>query len=277
MNVKSIFYNAEGYLRSGWWIVVFFIIMASLTIPSKLYADKHGMELSIWAQAGLVFFASIICQSLLREKFTALFGAVKPWPKYFLYGCALGSILMLLPTLILLISGHVSWHGELNYSSLLPGLSIFAAVAVTEELVFRGFFFQRLISGVGLWPAQLLMAAYFTLNHWDNPGMTGTVKILASINIFLASILFGLAYIRTQSLAMPIALHLMLNFTQGTLLGFGVSGNQQSSLWAAEVSNDYPWWTGGLFGLEASLPGLIFIIIGCILLYRWKPTLKTCD
>jgi hypothetical protein len=109
------------------------------------------------------------------------------------------------------------------------------------------------------------------------PGMVGTAKILASINIFLASILFGLAYIKTQSLAMPIGLHLMLNFTQGTLLGFGVSGNQQSSLWTAEVSNAHPWWTGGQFGLEASLPGLLFIIIGCILLYRWKPALKIHD
>jgi membrane protease YdiL (CAAX protease family) len=277
MKMKSIFLNSDHQLRNGWWIVIFFIIMASLIIPSKLFADNNGIELSIWAQAGLVFIASLICQSLLREKFSTLFGAIKPWPKYFLYGCALGTILMLIPALILGVSGQVSWHGELNYSSLLPGLSIFAAVAITEELVFRGFFFQRLIAGLGQWPAQILMAAYFTLNHWDNPGMVGTAKILASINIFLASILFGLAYIKTQSLAMPIGLHLMLNFTQGTLLGFGVSGNQQSSLWTAEVSNAHPWWTGGQFGLEASLPGLLFIIIGCILLYRWKPALKIHD
>jgi membrane protease YdiL (CAAX protease family) len=165
MKMKSIFLNSDHQLRNGWWIVIFFIIMASLIIPSKLFADNNGIELSIWAQAGLVFIASLICQSLLREKFSTLFGAIKPWPKYFLYGCALGTILMLIPALILGVSGQVSWHGELNYSSLLPGLSIFAAVAITEELVFRGFFFQRLIAGLGQWPAQILMAAYFTLNQ----------------------------------------------------------------------------------------------------------------
>jgi hypothetical protein len=63
----------------------------------------------------------------------------------------------------------------------------------------------------------------------------------------------------------------MLNFTQGTLLGFGVSGSQQDSLWVAHITSGNTWWTGGQFGLEASLPGLLFIIIGCILLYRWKP------
>lgn len=121
------------------------------------------------------------------------------------------------------------------------------------------------------------MAAYFTLNHWDNPGMTGTVKILASINIFLASILFGLAYIKTQSLAMPIGLHLMLNFTQGTLLGFGVSGNEQAGVLTPQILSGNTCWTGGQFGLEASAPGLLFIIIGCFVLYRWKPTHCTHD
>ncbi|MBP6299237.1 MAG: CPBP family intramembrane metalloprotease [Arenimonas sp.] len=274
MKIRSIFLNSDDGLRNGWWIAIFFITMASLIIPSKIVADRNALELSIWAQAGLVILASLICQVLRREKLSSLFGALNTWPKYFIFGCLLGTILMLLPAIVLLVSGHVIWHGALNYSSLLPGLSLFAAVAIAEELVFRGFFFQRLISGLGQWPAQILMAAYFTLNHWDNPGMTGTVKILASINIFLASILFGLAYIRTQSLAMPIGLHLMLNFTQGTLLGFGVSGNQQDSLWVANIASNNSWWTGGQFGLEASLPGLLFIIMGCILLYCWKPELN---
>lgn len=277
MSIKTIFINAHHRLRNGWWIGIFFFVLASLMIPSKLLADSKDIELSIWAQAGLVFLASVLCQSLLREKFSSLFGALQTWPTYFLYGCVLGTVLMLLPACVLLISGYVSWHGGNNYASLLPGLSLFAAVAIAEELVFRGFFFQRLLAGIGQWPAQMLMAAYFTLNHWDNPGMTGTIKILASINIFLASILFGLAYIRTKSLAMPIGLHLMLNFTQGTLLGFGVSGNEQTGVLTPQILSGNTWWTGGPFGLEASAPGLLFIIIGCFVLYRWKPTHPTHD
>jgi uncharacterized protein len=68
--------------------------------------------------------------------------------------------------------------------------------------------------------AQLPMAGYFLLIHMNNPGITGNTKLLASANIFLASIMFGLAFIRTGSLA----LHFIANWAQGTLLGFGVSG-----------------------------------------------------
>ena len=45
------------------------------------------------------------------------------------------------------------------------GLLDCLAVAVAEELLFRGFPFQRLVDGIGAWPAQLLMAGYFVLTH----------------------------------------------------------------------------------------------------------------
>jgi len=83
--------------------------------------------------------------------------------------------------------------------------------------------------------------------------MTGTVKILASINIFIASILFGIAYIKTNSLAMPLGLHFMANYMQGTVLGFGVSGGKIPSLIKPVFNDTSIWLSGGEFGIEASI------------------------
>jgi membrane protease YdiL (CAAX protease family) len=149
-------------------------------------------------------------------------------------------------------------------------LLLFAGVAAAEELLFRGFVFQRLISGLGQWPAQLITAAFFLLTHLNNPGMTGTVKVIASINIFLASILFGLAFVRTGSLAMPLGLHWMANWVQGGILGFGVSGTEQLGLLKPVLGETPAWLTGGQFGLEASLPGLFCLVVILIVSYRWK-------
>jgi len=49
----------------------------------------------------------------------------------------------------------------------------------------------------------------------------------------------------------------MANWVQGTMLGFGVSGNEQASLLKSLFSNPSQWHTGGRFGLEASVPGLV--------------------
>ena len=101
--------------------------------------------------------------------------------------------------------------------------------------------------------------------------MAESVKWVASLNIFLASMLFGLTYIRTKSLAFPIGLHFMANWTQGTLLGFGVSGNREESLMKPEFLQAPDLFTGGMFGLEASLLGLATLIIMIVLFYIYLP------
>ena len=83
--------------------------------------------------------------------------------------------------------------------------------------------------------------------------------------------MFGLAFIKTKSLAMPIGLHFMANWVQGTLLGFGVSGNEETSLLKPIFHNAPQWLTGGSFGLEASVPGLICVIASIIFIYKWEP------
>jgi hypothetical protein len=102
--------------------------------------------------------------------------------------------------------------------------------------------------------------------------MTGIVKTMASINIFIASILFGIAYIKTKSLAMPLGLHFMANYMQGTVLGFGVSGGEAPGLLKPVFDHAPIWLSGGTFGMEASIGGLCFVILICIALYSWYPS-----
>jgi uncharacterized protein len=102
--------------------------------------------------------------------------------------------------------------------------------------------------------------------------MTGVLKTLASINIFIASIMFGIAYIKTASLAMPLGLHFMANFMQGTVFGFGVSGDKDPSLLKPVFDNVPIWLSGGNFGIEASILGLCFVIMITIYLHFWNPT-----
>jgi hypothetical protein len=123
----------------------------------------------------------------------------------------------------------------------------------------------------------LIIAAYFLLTHLNNAGMTGSIKMMASMNIFLASILFGLAFICTRSLAMPLGLHWMANWMQGSLLGFGVSGTEQSGLLNPVFGEAPAWLTGGQFGLEASALGLICLVVMLSYIYKWKPMVENLE
>ena len=264
--------NNDGKLRNLWWVALFFLILAAITIPLVLLSQHYAFELSIFYQVIIITVVSIVCQAIIRQPLDELFGTFNiNWIRSLSKGLLIGAALMLVPALILLLAG-VRWIANpLDLSAILPITVLFIAYAVSEELLFRGFIFQRLITALGEWPAQLIISGLFMVAHLDNPGMTGTIKVLASINIFLASILFGLAFIKTRSLALPIGIHFMANWVQGILLGFGVSGNQQASF-LKPVLNDAPvWLTGGNFGLEASVPGLVSVIITIVFLYKWRP------
>jgi membrane protease YdiL (CAAX protease family) len=269
----TLFLNSEGKIKNIWWVVIFFLILSSFLFPLIILADRFSFEVTMTHQVVMIFVVSIICQQLRRKPISGLTGNINfIWFKELFTGLFIGAALMGLPVLLLTIFGYIQWQVNIfSYSTILSGFSIYLLAAIAEELLFRGFMFQRLIQAFGKWPAQIIIAALFLLTHINNPGMTGTVKILASINIFIASIMFGLAYIKTKSLAMPLGLHFMANYMQGTVLGFGVSGSKDPSLLKPVFDNAPVWLSGGDFGIEASFLGLCFVILITIYLYFRHP------
>lgn len=167
-----------------------------------------------------------------------------------------------------LILGAVEVVGvRFQLSSLLLTLLFFFLVAVTEELIGRGFILGRMLDGgVNKFWALLLSSVIFSLMHLFNPGFA----IVPFLNILLAGVFLGASYIYTRNLCFPIALHWFWNWLQGPVLGYEVSGNKfgdsllQLQLPEANLIN------GGTFGFEGSILCSVLLIIGTILILRRK-------
>lgn len=270
--IKRLFLNADRRLRSGWWIALFFVVLAGLLLPLILSAHETNAGVPLYQQAGLVILASLLCQLLRRRPVSEMFGAADiRWPRDLLVGTVLGAMLMLVPAALLFALGLVTFQMNApDMSGLWPVIGVLAAAAITEEVLFRGFLFQRFIDGLGVWPAQIVIAALFTLTHSDALREIGVQGFLAGANIFLASIMFGLAFVRTRSLALPLGLHFAANVVQGPLLGFGVSGDDQPGWLTPVMAGDQSWMTGGAFGLETSVPGFASVAVMTVLLWGWR-------
>ncbi len=270
----TIFLNSDRKIKNIWWVALFFLILSCFLFPLIILADHFSFQITMVHQVVLISVVSIICQLLRRKPVADLTGKINfTWLKELFIGLIIGAALMILPVLLLTIFGYIHWQvNTFSFSTILSGFSIFLLVAIAEELLFRGFIFQRLIQAFGKWPAQLIVASLFLLTHINNPGMSGTVKVFASVNIFIASIMFGIAFIKTKSLAMPLGLHFMANFVQGTVLGFGVSGDKDPSLLKPVFDTAPIWLSGGAFGIEASIGGLFFVTLITISLFYWYPS-----
>ncbi|WP_159792580.1 CPBP family intramembrane glutamic endopeptidase [Puerhibacterium puerhi] len=138
-----------------------------------------------------------------------------------------------------------------------PVLTVMLGVAVTEELMFRGFGLQAVERLAGSWGALLVTALFFGLVHLLNPGATPWTALAITIE---AGGLLGAAFLWRRNLWFVIGLHLAWNATVA-LLGLPVSGHAGQGLLVADVSGP-ALLTGGAFGIEGSL---VTVTVGVLL------------
>ena len=276
--MKQIIRDRHGSLRNGWWILTFVVLFLASQPVYRVISkamQQHGFE-GPWLSPLPVVFLLLVtyaCLRLRREPLAAV--GLRPdltWAREVLYGAALGIALIVLVTGLIAATGGVrfSLDPARSLGALAMGAWVFAWVVLLEELLFRGFVFQRLVDGIGAWPALVAMAVLFALAHWGNPGMEGATLAWATIDTALGAILLGLAYLRTRRLALPIGIHFGWNWAQGALLGFDVSGLDQAGWLLPEMLGKPQWLTGGTFGPEASIFAVLVDTAAVVLMWRWK-------
>jgi membrane protease YdiL (CAAX protease family) len=206
------------------------------------------------------------------------------WWRDFGFGLFLGAALMLLIFLIELGAGWLSVTGTFVprvsgvpfFPAILVPLIIFVAVGIYEELLSRGYQLRNMAEGLNWsvigprWAiviATLLSSALFGLAHLANPN----ASFISSFNIFLAgAVLLAIGYLLTGELAIPIGVHITWNFFQGNVFGFPVSGVDFRSATFISIQQAGPdVWTGGAFGPEAGLLGLVAMLLGGALIALW--------
>jgi len=68
------FLNSERKLRNGWWVLIFFLVLVSLLLPTLIVAEQNSIQVSIGMQAIIIMLASLTCQLLRRKPLAELFG-----------------------------------------------------------------------------------------------------------------------------------------------------------------------------------------------------------
>ncbi|HEX3875585.1 MAG TPA: CPBP family intramembrane glutamic endopeptidase [Bryobacteraceae bacterium] len=174
-----------------------------------------------------------------------------------LLGGAGAACLTLAPPLLLHVSRISSTPDD--RPTILTPLFVTACLFIgssAEEMLFRGFGLQTLITGFGEFPSVAVCAIVFGLLHLGNPGASP----LGIANTIGFGAIFGYAFLRSRDLWMPIGLHFAWNFTL-PLFGVKVSG-----LTMNVTGYEMSWtagalWSGGKYGPEASLLATAVLVV----------------
>jgi len=304
MDLKQVFINSAGRLRSGWRLLVFVLILLTLSflfgaltkkvfelagqfVPSSGVARylENFMFRMIFLLVALL--AGFICTRFLEGLPWRALGLWfhARWAHDFLLGSVIGIVSLALATAIATAGGGLSFTispraalvqvlQTLAFSAL---LFIFAALA--EEALFRGYPLQTLTRANLAWLAVFLTSVPFAAIHLRNPNVAAGFTF---INTALAGVWLAVAYLRTRSLWFPLGVHWAWNWALGSLFGLPVSGINDLAPHPLLRGTDLgpAWLTGGSYGIEGGLACTITLIVSTIFILRTRlvtatPEMKT--
>ena len=176
-----------------------------------------------------------------------------------LLGLLVGFVLMTLVVSAIVAAGcaTLEWNGFVGPRQF-SVFMLFLAVAVGEEMVFRGVIFRWIDERWNTAVALLVSAILFGLLHISNDNATWWSSLAIAIE---AGLLLGAAYKWSGTLWLPIGIHWAWNYTQGNIFGFAVSGTDAGTTLLYPTTSGHDIVTGGAFGPEASI---IAVILGTL-------------
>jgi uncharacterized protein len=183
-----------------------------------------------------------------------------------------GLLILCAGTLLLYYHKNLQWEGiQWNTQQVLIGVGFMIIIALSEELVFRGYILHNLLESTNKWIAWVLSAALFAMMHSFNPH----INVVSLTNIFLSGLLLGINYLHTKNLWYAFFLHFSWNFFQGPILGYNVSGLTTESVLTMNLQGD-PLLTGGDFGFENSIVASVLlsffvVLYAAVYSYQYKP------
>lgn len=296
--MKKYFINInEKRLRTGWRIVIFFIIFMGISILGQtIFKAAYGgiPKTSEFLRNSIIIVIAAMAASIAvpltrkfidKKTFISLGYRINGQAvKDLLFGFLLSGFMAACVFLIMQATGLIEVTGNnwqqikenefplgsfarylatISFASLAFYLVIDIIVGWWEELVFRGYLLQNMIEGMGLKISILVSCLIYGIIHSVNPN----AGLLSTLIIILFGYLRIYGYLSTGQLWLSIGMHTGWNYFQGPIFGYAASGHKAPGL-IEQIAKGPDWLSGGEFGPEGSV--LIIPIIGlAIFIMRW--------
>jgi membrane protease YdiL (CAAX protease family) len=189
------------------------------------------------------------------------------WTREAGIGLAVGWAAAVICVLPLMVAGGIAIVLVLQPSAwgwLVADAVFFAVAAMVEEVVFRGYGFQRFAEAVGPVGASLGFAIFYAIVQALQPGSN---HASLAVSVVFALVL-SMAYLRTKALWLSWGLNFGWKASRALIFGLTVSGVSSHSS-VVEGNPMGPFWiTGGGYGLDGSWLTLFVLLAMLPLVYR---------
>lgn len=198
------------------YTILFFLIWSSYELLIKPYILQLPILPSTFIQSIIKLSLWTLPSFILIKNSSNL---EIPYPKLFINKIQWKKVIILLLVMILyLLIGSYLQYGNLKIRETFRMISIINSVlfvGITEEMVFRGWILNSLLSRMNTWGALILSSILFVIIHFPTWIYTGSfITNLTSGDFMLAFVLgliFGMSFIKSENIFVPIILHMVWN------------------------------------------------------------------
>jgi uncharacterized protein len=281
--LEAIFLGPNG-IRAGWrlllFIAFFLAIAASISFVLRhippIYAWHHGHPRNEMTGSLLIFDEGFTLLPLLISAFLMSLIERRTFADYYLPPCeAFGKrfwqgIPYGLAMLSLLMGAIAAFHGfSIEGFAITAGAAVkygllygigFILVGLFEEFSFRGYMQSTLGSGIGFWPAAILLSIVFGAGHLSNIGEAWFGALMAGSFGLLAA--FALS--RTGNIWFPIGMHAGFDWGETYLYSVPDSGFVAQGHLLNSSFHGPTWITGGSVGPEGSAFVFVVLVLAAI-------------
>lgn len=272
-NWRTIFIGRDG-IRAGWRLLIYLLmttlilfvlgkaIGTALGLTGAVANGSPASELSpvvvLASEASLAIAAlgaAGVMARIERRRF-ASYGLPRSemFGGYFWQGVAWGlAAISTVISFIRVFHGYSFGSIALSASAVIKyavvwGI-VFLIVGLAEEFLFRGYTQFTLASGIGFWPAAIVLSITFGAVHLFNKG-EGPV---GALSVVVIGLFFCLTLWRTASLWFAVGMHASFDFGETFLYSVPNSGLLASGHLSNASLHGPAWLTGGTVGPEGSI------------------------
>jgi uncharacterized protein len=282
--LKRIFIGPNG-LRAGWRLLIFLLMLVAMGAVARAIIIRFLVPLGVEPEK---FTPSHVA---VPDAFFVFILAVAAWVMSKIEGRKIGQYGLPLKQGLMKHLWLGLWIGFLASSAtvfiiyLLHGLQIasptihgttilmsaaawglaFLLSAIAEEFLFRGYAQFTLMTGIGFWPAAVVLSALFGFGHLSNKGE----NILGALSVVSFGLLLCLFLRRTGTLWCAVGFHIGYDWSQTFFCGVPNSGFTPSDNLFNVTLNGPQWLTGGTVGPEASIFCPIVLLVVALVFTRF--------
>lgn len=278
--LRKILFN-ERELRAGWRLLVYILLvflfflalrygaiwflrhlLTWFHLPPHLKSGATSMLIGETLAVIAMFGAAVLLGKFERRTFGTYGLPVREAFHGRFWQGVLWGLVMVSAIILLIRAGGGFSFGQiaLGHAAILKYAVLWAMACVmigfSEEFLFRGYTQFTLASGIGFWPAAILLSAVFGALHLLNGGE----RLVGGLTAFVVAMFFCLTLRRTGNLWFAVGLHAAFDWSETFLYSVPNSGMVQPSHLFASSLHGPSWLTGGTVGPEGSV--MAFAVVG---------------